>query len=126
MPEGGSQRQYHAHRTEIASARKLQGALARALGRHPHHRRNLHVPCRRALGLADPLVDSLADPLFYARAVHFAATMLVAGAVFFAVFVAAPAWRGVAGDSAVAIKVCTRLAYIAWISLVLALISGAA
>jgi len=76
--------------------------------------------------LADPLVDSLADPLFYARAVHFAATMLVAGAVFFAVFVAAPAWRGVAGDSAVAIKVCTRLAYIAWISLVLALISGAA
>jgi copper resistance protein D len=70
------------------------------------------------------LVDSLADPLFYARAVHFAATLLVAGAVFFVIFVAAPAWRG-AGDGTVAIKVRTRVSLIAWISLALAVISGA-
>jgi putative copper resistance protein D len=75
--------------------------------------------------LADPLVDSLADPLFYARAIHFAATLLVAGAVLFVVFVAAPAWRG-AGDGTVAIKVRTRVCLIAWISLALAAISGAA
>ncbi|HWX84122.1 MAG TPA: copper homeostasis membrane protein CopD [Xanthobacteraceae bacterium] len=74
--------------------------------------------------MADPLVDSLADPLFYARAIHFAATLLVAGAVFFVVFVAAPAWRG-AGDGTVATKVRTRVALIAWISLALAVISGA-
>lgn len=68
---------------------------------------------------------ALADPLLYARAIHFAATMLVAGVVLFAVFIAAPAWRG-AGNSAVAINVRTRLAFIAWINLALALISGAA
>jgi putative copper resistance protein D len=67
----------------------------------------------------------LADPLLYARAIHFAATMLVAGVVLFAVFIAAPAWRG-AGNSAVAINVRTRVAFIAWINLALALISGAA
>jgi putative copper resistance protein D len=67
----------------------------------------------------------LANPLLYARAIHFAATMLVAGVVLFAVFVAAPAWRG-AGDSAVAINVRTRLAVIAWIGLALAAISGTA
>jgi len=68
----------------------------------------------------------LADPLLYARAIHFAATMLVAGVVLFAVFVAAPAWRSAAGNSSVAINVRTRLAVIAWIGLALAAISGAA
>jgi putative copper resistance protein D len=68
----------------------------------------------------------LADPLFYARAIHFAATLLVAGVALFVVFVAAPAWRDAAIDSAVAINVRRRLALIAWISLALALISGAA
>ena len=68
----------------------------------------------------------MTDPLLYARAIHFAATMLVAGVVLFAVFVAAPAWRGAAGNSGVAIKVRTRLAVIAWTSLALAAISGAA
>jgi copper resistance protein D len=70
------------------------------------------------------LANPLADPLLYARAIHFAATTLVAGVVMFAVFVAAPAWRGVGG--AVPIRVRTRLAVIAWIGLALALISGAA
>lgn len=68
----------------------------------------------------------MADPLIYARAVHFAATMLVAGVVMFAVFIAAPAWRGAAGNSTVAIKVRARLAVMAWISLALAAIAGAA
>jgi putative copper resistance protein D len=68
----------------------------------------------------------LADPLIYARAIHFAATMLVVGVVFFAVFVAAPAWRGVSSNGGVAVKVRKRLAVIAWTGLALALISGAA
>jgi putative copper resistance protein D len=68
----------------------------------------------------------LADPLLYARAIHFAATLLVAGVIMFVVFVAAPAWRGAAGNSGVAIRVRRRLAIIAWIGLALALISGMA
>jgi copper resistance protein D len=72
------------------------------------------------------LLDLLADPLIYARAIHFAATMLLAGVVLFAVFIAAPAWRGAAGNGAVAIKVRTRLAVMAWIGLALAAIAGAA
>jgi putative copper resistance protein D len=68
----------------------------------------------------------LADPLLYARAIHFAATMLVAGVVLFAVFVAAPAWRGVASNNGAAVEVRARLAVIAWIGLALAAISGAA
>jgi putative copper resistance protein D len=67
----------------------------------------------------------MADPLLYARAIHFAATMLVAGVVLFAVFVAVPAWRGVSYNGGFAVKVRARLAVIAWISLALALISGA-
>jgi copper resistance protein D len=69
---------------------------------------------------------TLADPLIYARAIHFATTMLVAGVVLFAIFVAAPAWRGAAGNDAVAIKVRIRLAVIAWIGLALAAIAGVA
>jgi len=69
---------------------------------------------------------ALADPLIYARAIQFAATMLVAGVVLFAVFVAAPAWRGVSSNGGVAVKIRARLAAIAWISLALAAISGVA
>jgi putative copper resistance protein D len=72
------------------------------------------------------LADPLADPLLYARTIHFAATMLVAGVVLFAVFIAAPAWRGAAGNGAVAIKVRAQLGAIAWIGLALAAFSGAA
>ncbi len=68
----------------------------------------------------------MADPLLYARAIHFAATMLVAGAVLFAVLIAAPAWRVAAGNGAAAIKVRAALAVIAWIGLALAAIAGAA
>ena len=68
---------------------------------------------------------ALADPRLYARAIHFAATMLAAGVVLFAVFVATPAWRGAAANSGVAINVRRWLAAFAWISLALAMISGA-
>jgi putative copper resistance protein D len=72
------------------------------------------------------LAGLLTDPLLYARALHFAATMLLAGVVLFAVLVAAPAWRGAASNGAVAINVRTRLAVMAWIGIALAAISGAA
>jgi copper resistance protein D len=68
----------------------------------------------------------LADPLIYARAIHFAATILVAGVVLFAFFLSAPVWRVAAGNGAVAIKVRSRLAVMAWIGLALAAIAGAA
>ncbi|HUZ32357.1 MAG TPA: copper homeostasis membrane protein CopD [Xanthobacteraceae bacterium] len=66
------------------------------------------------------------DPLIVARAVHFAATLSVAGAAFFQVFIAAPALRAGGGRSALAAIVRRQLAYIAWIALPLCAISGAA
>jgi putative copper resistance protein D len=68
----------------------------------------------------------LSDPFFYVRAVHFAATLLVAGVAFFLVFIAEPAFRAAKDDSGVAILVRSRLTWIAWISLAFALVSGAA
>jgi copper resistance protein D len=65
------------------------------------------------------------DPLIVARAVHFAATLSMAGVVLFQVFIAAPA-LGAGGDRpALAAIVRRRLAYIAWIALPLCAISGA-
>ncbi len=64
------------------------------------------------------------DPLFYARAIHFAASIMVAGVVFFIVFVAEPAFRHTKDDARVAVAVRIRLAWIAWIGLVVALASG--
>lgn len=66
------------------------------------------------------------DLLFYARAVHFAATLMVAGIVFFVVFIAEPALRKAPNDARVAATLRRRLAWIAWISLALCLVSGAA
>jgi putative copper resistance protein D len=67
----------------------------------------------------------LLDPLIDARILYFAATLLVAGVVFFLVFVAAPAWRG-AEDGEVAVALRARLAWLAWFGLGLALASSAA
>ncbi len=63
------------------------------------------------------------DPLIDARVLYFAATLLVAGVVFFVVFIAAPAWRD-AADGDVAVTVRARLAWMAWFGLGLALTSG--
>lgn len=66
------------------------------------------------------------DPLIVARAVHFAATLSVAGAAFFQVFIAGPALRAGGSRSALPAIVRLQLAYIAWVALVLCVISGAA
>jgi copper resistance protein D len=65
----------------------------------------------------------LFDPLIDARVLYFAATLLVAGVVFFVVCIAAPAWRG-DEDGSVAVTVRPRLAWLAWFGLGLALTSG--
>ena len=68
----------------------------------------------------------MTDPTFYARAIHFAATLLVAGIVFFIVAIAEPAFRHGNDDTRLAVAVRARLALIAWIGLTLAVLSGAA
>ena len=65
------------------------------------------------------------DPLIFVRAVHFAATLTVAGVALFDAFIAEPVLRTPAGAELRA-KVVRRLAWIAWIGLVLTLLSGAA
>jgi copper resistance protein D len=67
----------------------------------------------------------MSDLLYYARAVHFAATLMVAGIVFFVVFVAEPAFRKVPTAAGVAGPLRRRLVWIVWISLALCLLSGA-
>jgi copper resistance protein D len=64
--------------------------------------------------------------MIYMRAVHFAATMMAAGVVFFVVFIAAPAFRAATDDKALRAVLWPRLAFIGWFSLVLAIGSGAA
>jgi putative copper resistance protein D len=69
---------------------------------------------------------NLSDPLVYVRAVHFAATLLVAGIAFFLVFIAEPAFRRAGNDTRLATAVRRRLTLLAWIGLLLTVISGAA
>ena len=66
----------------------------------------------------------MSDPLFYVRALHFAATLSVAGVVLFVVFIAEPAFRRTAADPPIAAAVRARFALLAWISLVVALLSA--
>jgi copper resistance protein D len=68
----------------------------------------------------------LIDPLVYARAIHFAATIVAAGAVFFLVFIAEPAFRGASDATRVPAIVRSRLTWIVWIGLAAAAVSGAA
>ena len=65
------------------------------------------------------------DPLIFVRTVHFAATLTAAGAAFFDIFIARPALRPPAHAELRAV-VGQRLVWIAWIGLVLTLMSGAA
>ena len=60
------------------------------------------------------------------RAIHFAATLVAAGMVFFIVFVAVPALRAAANDKTLRAVLWPQLAFIGWFSLVLAVGSGAA
>jgi putative copper resistance protein D len=65
------------------------------------------------------------DPLIYARAIHFAATLSVAGAVFFAVFIGEPAFRAAGAGTRLPVSVRRELKWIGWIGLLVTLISGA-
>lgn len=65
------------------------------------------------------------DPLVYARAVHFAATILAAGTALFLVVIAEPAFAIAGGGGRLAPPLRRRLAVLALIGLVLALASGA-
>ncbi len=64
--------------------------------------------------------------MIYVRAIHFAATMMAAGVGFFIVCIAEPAFRNVNNDTRVRATVRSQLAWVAWLSLALAVISGAA
>jgi copper resistance protein D len=66
------------------------------------------------------------DLLLYARAVHFAATLTVAGIAFFVVFIAEPAFRKAPHDTRIAATLRRRLAWIAWIGIAFCLLSGTA
>ncbi|HEY4405709.1 MAG TPA: copper homeostasis membrane protein CopD [Xanthobacteraceae bacterium] len=65
------------------------------------------------------------DPLIWVRVIHFAATMMVTGGVFFHAFVAEPAFQTV-DDTRVAARVRFRLALIGWIVLAVTVLSGGA
>lgn len=66
------------------------------------------------------------EPLIFARAIHFAATILAAGTVLFAVFVAEPAFARAKAETHLAAKLRLRFICIACFSLALAVFSGAA
>jgi copper resistance protein D len=66
------------------------------------------------------------DPLIYVRAIHFAAALSVAGATFFVVLIADPALRLANSDATLGGRARVSYAWIAWIGLILTVLSGAA
>lgn len=64
--------------------------------------------------------------IFYARAVHFAASIVTAGVVFFVVLIAEPAFDKAPTGSKIAAAFRRSLARIAWISIAFAVLSGLA
>jgi copper resistance protein D len=66
----------------------------------------------------------LGNLMFYARAVHFAASIMAAGIVFFVVFVAEPAFRKAPTAAKIAAAFRLRLARAAWISIAFSVLSG--
>jgi putative copper resistance protein D len=68
----------------------------------------------------------LIGSMVFERAIHFAATIMTAGVVFFVAFIAEPAFRKALGETQLATAVFRWLRWIAWISLVFATASGAA
>ncbi len=69
---------------------------------------------------------NFADPLVYVRTVHFAATVVAAGVVFFQFLIAGPAFAA-AHDALrpAAERMRQRFAWLIWMSLVVAVLSGA-
>jgi putative copper resistance protein D len=68
----------------------------------------------------------MSDALVAVRAVHLAATVAAAGAVFFRLWVAAPAFRGVGANAPWSVRLGARLDRMAWASLALVVVSAAA
>jgi len=68
--------------------------------------------------------NNLNDPLIYVRALHFAGTITAAGVVWFIAFIGEPAFRNAKQDTGVTKLVRNRLAWIAWIGLLAAVLSG--
>jgi copper resistance protein D len=66
------------------------------------------------------------DPLILARAIHFIATLLAAGVIFFAAFVAEPALAKASADDRLVVALRRRLAWLAWLSFGVAVLSGLA
>lgn len=64
--------------------------------------------------------------MIYVRAIHFAATLTVAGVAFFMAFVAEPAFRTATNGARLPVIVGRQLTWIAWVSLAVAVVSGAA
>lgn len=69
---------------------------------------------------------NLVDPVIWARAIHFGACVIVAGVVQFDVFVAAPALAKTDANGRSVARLRLQLAWLGWVSLALAVISGAA
>jgi copper resistance protein D len=68
----------------------------------------------------------LDEPLIWVRALHFAATMSVTGAVIFQAFVAEPAFHKDSRHEEVSTFVRSKVAWLTWFCLAVALLSGAA
>lgn len=66
------------------------------------------------------------DLLVWVRGIHFAATLTVAGFVFFVAFIGDPAFRRADAGATLPDIVRRRLAWIAWIGLALTVVSGVA
>jgi copper resistance protein D len=64
------------------------------------------------------------DALIWVRALHFAATLSVAGAIFFRIRIAAPALRAAPAGPRTPGVIRSRLAWIAWTSLVLVVVTA--
>jgi putative copper resistance protein D len=67
----------------------------------------------------------LNDPLIWVRAIHFGATMMVMGDVFFRAFIGEPAFRA-ANSACFGARVRSPLAAMAWFGLAVTVLSGAA
>jgi putative copper resistance protein D len=70
-------------------------------------------------------MESLFDPLIWTRAIHFAATIAAAGAVFFLGIVAEPALRKAKAAGGTLAGMRAQLAAFNWVALVTAIVSGA-
>ena len=66
------------------------------------------------------------DPLIYVRAVHFIATITVAGVAFFIIFIAEPAFQHADNGTPIDAFVRPVFAWIGWIGLLVTAVSGAA